>query len=88
MSDPPSDDDPADLPPGFHKWPRQHRIHFYAVALDRADIMAHIRSFIGSGTDAGPRPGSADRLSKAELSHIAADLGALPREESRKHSED
>jgi hypothetical protein len=80
MADPPTDDDPADLPPGFHRWPRNQRIAFYAGALDRSDILAHIRSFVGSGDDDGPTPGTDDRLSKEELSHVAADLGALPRE--------
>jgi hypothetical protein len=72
--------DPDELPPGFWKWPREQRVGYYSAALRRVQIVAHIRSFIGSGTDVGPRAGAADRLTTEELAHVAADLGALPGE--------
>lgn len=71
-------DDFETLPPGFWDWPRQHRIQFYASVMRRRHLVAHIRSFIGSGTDAGPTAGAGDRLTVEELAYIAADIGALP----------
>jgi hypothetical protein len=82
-SDDPRSDDPDSLPPGFWKWPREHRIAFYDSVLTRSDVVAHVRSFIGSGTDLGPAAGAGDRLTTEELCYVAADLGALPREHRR-----
>lgn len=77
--DRPGQEDPEELPPGFWDWPIQQRIAYYDAVLFRKQIIAHIRSFIGSGS-VGPDPGAADRLTTEELCYVAAMLGAIPRE--------
>lgn len=83
MRDRDGDENPDNLPPGFWRWPRQHRIAFYSSVFQRTEVIAHIRSFIGSGTEIGPDGGAADRLTTDELCYVAADLGALPHERRR-----
>jgi hypothetical protein len=80
--------DPDSLPPGFWEWPRQQRVAYYDAVLRRVETIAHIRSFIGSGSSGGPRAGAADRLTAQELAHVAADLGALPGERRRTENDD
>lgn len=87
-SNDPRSDDPSALPPGFWKWPRRERVAYYDAVLRRAEVVAHIRSFIGTGADGGPRGGAADRLTSEELAHVAADLGAIPREPRRDREPD
>lgn len=73
--------DPDSLPPGFWQWPRPDRLAYYSAVCTRQEIIAHIRSFLGS--NGNPTSGAPNRLTVEELAHIAADLGALGREERR-----
>lgn len=58
------------LPPEFHQWDRDARINYLTLGHTRADLLAHIRGYIGSER-------GSDRLSKDELAKIADDLEVL-----------
>lgn len=64
------DDDGPLHPPGWEDWDRPARLNYLTLGHTRADLLAHIRGFIGS--DRG-----SDRLSKQELAAIAIDLEAI-----------
>ena len=58
-------------PPGWTEWDRDAKLNYLTLGQTRADLLAHIRGFIGS--DRG-----SDRLDKRELAMVAIDLEAIP----------
>jgi|GEM_PF-5737937 len=62
--------DDALRPPGWENWDREAKLNYLTLGHTRADILAHIRGFIGSSR-------GSDRLDKNELAMIALDLEAM-----------
>jgi len=56
-----------DLPVNWKNWPRDAKVDYLELAQTRAELLAHLRGWLGS--DRG-----SDRLSKRELAMITVDL--------------
>ena len=57
----------SDLPTNWQQWPRDAKVDYLELQQTRADLLAHLRGWLGS--DRG-----SDRLSKRELAMISVDL--------------
>jgi len=56
-----------DLPSTWSQWPRDAKVDYLELNQTRADLLAHLRGWLGS--DRG-----SDRLNKRELAMITVDL--------------
>lgn len=56
-----------ELPSKWDQWPRDAKVDYLSLQQTRAELLAHLRGFLGSNR-------TSDRLSKRELAQISVDL--------------